>query len=386
MNWSKAFDQLISFLESSKDARKVVFIDEMPWMDAPRSGFVSALEHFWNGWAAARRDILLVVCGSASSWIINKVLKNHGGLHNRVSTRIHLKPFTLHECESYAKYKKLGYSRMQIAEGYMVMGGVPFYWSKIDKSKSLAQNIDALFFSQDGEFRYEFDELYASLFSAPDKYLKIVEALGTKRAGMTRGEIVKHSGLEENGQLGKMLENLVYCGFVRKYCSIGKKVKDALFQLVDNYTLFYFQFIKGMPSADECYWSKMVGRPKYNTWCGLAFERLCLLHVRQIKAALGISGILADVYSWYSPDAQIDLLISRADNVIDVCEIKYSRLPYSITSSYREALLHKMQRFSESLAANKALQLVMITSNGLKTNQYSDIVNAQLTIDDLFHR
>lgn len=385
-NWSKAFDQLISFLESSKDARKVVFIDEMPWMDAPRSGFVLALEHFWNGWAAARRDILLVVCGSASSWIINKVLKNHGGLHNRVSTRIHLKPFTLHECESYAKYKKLGYSRMQIAEGYMVMGGVPFYWSKIDKSKSLAQNIDALFFSQDGEFRYEFDELYASLFSAPDKYLKIVEALGTKRAGMTRGEIVKHSGLEENGQLGKMLENLVYCGFVRKYCSIGKKVKDALFQLVDNYTLFYFQFIKGMPSADECYWSKMVGRPKYNTWCGLAFERLCLLHVRQIKAALGISGILADVYSWYSPDAQIDLLISRADNVIDVCEIKYSRLPYSITSSYREALLHKMQRFSESLAANKALQLVMITSNGLKTNQYSDIVNAQLTIDDLFHR
>ena len=390
VNWQEAFDSLISLLERSNDRRKVVFIDEMPWMDAPRSGFLPALEHFWNGWATSRRDILLIVCGSATSWIINKILKNHGGLHNRVSIRLHLKPFTLHECSGYAAAKKLTMSRMQIAEAYMVMGGIPFYWSKLDKSRSLAQNIDNLFFSSDGELRHEFGELYASLFKRPEKYLRIIEVLALRKAGVTRGEIALKGRLDDNGQLSRMLEELSYCGFIRKYCHIGKKVKDAIYQLTDNYTLFYYQFIKNNPSTDDNFWMKTIGRPAYNTWCGLAFERLCMAHSRQIKAALGISGILATIYSWHTapsdgkPGAQIDMLIDRADNVLDICEMKYSQTPYAITSAYRTTLLNKAGRLSEAAAGKRAVHIVMVTANGLVHNQYSDIINNEITLEDLF--
>ena len=359
VNWQEAFDSLISLLERSNDRRKVVFIDEMPWMDAPRSGFLPAL-------------------------------KNHGGLHNRVSIRLHLKPFTLHECSGYAAAKKLTMSRMQIAEAYMVMGGIPFYWSKLDKSRSLTQNIDNLFFSSDGELRHEFGELYASLFKRPEKYLRIIEVLALRKAGMTRGEIALKGKLDDNGQLSRMLEELSYCGFIRKYCHIGKKVKDAIYQLTDNYTLFYYQFIKNNPSTDDNFWMKTIGRPAYNTWCGLAFERLCMAHSRQIKAALGISGILATIYSWHTapsdgkPGAQIDMLIDRADNVLDICEMKYSQTPYAITSAYRTTLLNKAGRLSEAAAGKRAVHIVMVTANGLVHNQYSDIINNEITLEDLF--
>lgn len=390
-NWSEAFAQLAGFLGKSEDKRKVVFIDEMPWMDAPRSGFVMALEHFWNGWASARKDILLIICGSASSWIVNKVLKNHGGLHNRVSTRIHLKPFTLHECELYAQHKSLGLSRSQIAEAYMIMGGIPFYWSRLNKSRSLAQNIDALFFSPDGEFRYEFDDLYASLFSQPEMYLKIIDALGGRKAGLTREEIIKRGGLLENGRVTQMLENLEYCGFIRMYTQIGKAVKGAVYQLIDNYTLFYYQFIKDYHNNDDGYWMKVAGSQEHAIWSGLAFERLCLQHTAQIKSALGISGVLANVYSWHTgadkenAGAQIDLLIDRADGVIDVCEMKYSKAAYSITAEYRDNLQNKVQRFADVTRTKKALHIVMIAANGLKPNQYSDIVQSEVTLDDLFN-
>lgn len=389
-NWSKAFAQLAEFLEQSTDKRKTIFIDEMPWMDASRSGFVSALEHFWNGWASARKDIMLIVCGSASSWIINKILKNHGGLHNRVSTKIHLKPFTLHECELYAAHRRIRANRLQIVEAYMAMGGIPYYWSKLDRSKSIAQNIDSLFFSPDGEFRHEFDDLYASLFNKPEKYLRIIDTLGKKKIGLTRESIVKYSRLEDNGQLSRMLEDLVYCGFIRKYCNIGKKVKNSIYQLVDNYTLFYYRFIKDFNDSDENTWMKLTGKPEYNTWCGLAFERLCLLHVRQIKAALGISGITANVHSWYIPStperkgAQIDLLIDRADNVVDICEMKYAKTKYTITRPYYDNLSNKMARFIESESSKKAVRMVMVTSNGLAVNKYSGIVDHELTVDTLF--
>ncbi len=389
-NWPEAFAQLAALITQSKAKRQVVFIDEMPWMDAPRSGFISALEHFWNAWADARKDIVLIVCGSASSWIINKILKNKGGLHNRVTTRIHLKPFTLYDCEAFVRNRKITMRRMQMAEAYMIMGGIPFYWSKLEKTKSLSQNIDNLFFASDGEFRYEFNELYASLFNKPEKYLKIIDALASQKKGLTREAIVKRSKLEDNGQLTKMLEELAYCGFIRKYCNIGKKVKHAIYQLVDNYTLFYYHFLKNNPGIDEHYWSKSSGRPDYNTWCGLAFERLCLLHIRQIKKSLGINGILTNVYSWFAPHsdgkpgAQIDLLIDRSDGVVNICEMKYAKTKFAITAKYRKELLNKETRFLETTKTNKAVHWVMITSNGLEKNQYADFVNNSLSLDDLF--
>lgn len=389
-NWYDAFDELGQLLDKSTMVKKVVFIDELPWMDSPRSSFLSALEHFWNGWASARKGILLIVCGSATSWIINKVIKNHGGLHNRVSVRIHLKPFCLSECELYAKEMGLRFNRRQILEAYMVMGGIPFYWSQMKMNLSFAQNINLLFFSEDGALRHEFDDLYDSLFKQPKPYLAIVNALSTKKVGMTRTEILQFTKLTDNGKLTEYLENLEYCGFIRKYNCIGMKSKNALFQLMDNYTLFYYKFVRDSYINDSQYWTKVLGKPEYNTWCGLAFERVCLLHVEQIKAKLGIQGVITSVYSWSVvgtkelPGAQIDLLIDRSDDVINLCEIKYSKAQYQITSAVEANIQNKRERFIQETGTSKAVHLTLITTMGLVDNSYAWDVQSVVTMDDLF--
>ena len=389
-NWLEAFDMLAELIERSKDKRKVVFIDEMPWMDAPRSSFLPALEHFWNGFVSARKDVVLIACGSATSWIIKKLLKNKEGLHNRLTYRIHLQPFTLHECEQYARQRKLGMNRKQLLEGYMALGGVAYYWSLLDKAKSLALNIDSLFFSKDGELREEYNELYASLFNHPDRYLSIIEALGKKKTGMTRGEIVHETKLTDNGKLSDMLEDIENCGFIRKYNTIGKKNKGALFQLIDSYTLFYFKFVRDNLVNDEHFWSKSIDTPSYFNWCGLAFERVCLLHSRQIKAKLGVAGIISSEYAWWvegnaeESGAQIDLLIDRNDGVINLCEMKYTNTPFKIDATYDTVLQNKRARFIKTTQTQKAVHLTMVSSQGLVRNAFSDEIQSQVTGNDLF--
>ena len=389
-NWIEAFDMLKDLIEWSKDRRKVVFIDEMPWMDAPRSSFLPALENFWNSFASARKDVVLIACGSATSWIVRKLLKNKRGLHNRITYRIHLQPFTLNECEQYAKQQKLGMSRLQLMEGYMALGGIPYYWSLLDKSKSLAQNIDRLFFSKDGELKGEYYELYASLFNHPEKYVAVIETLGKKRSGLSREEIIKEGKLESNGKLSEILEDLENCGFIRKYNMIGMKSKGALYQLIDCYTLLYFRFIQNNNSNDEHFWSKSIGTGEYNSWCGLAFERLCLLHSRQIKTKLGISGIISSEYAWWTDQkdgkrgAQIDLLIDRNDGVINLCEMKYTKVPFQIDANYEANLLNKRARFIEATQTRKAVHITMVSSQGLERNAYADEIQSEVSGGDLF--
>ena len=243
-SWIEAFDMLKDLIRNSSESKKVIFIDEMPWMDTKRSEFIPALEYFWNGWASGRKDVLLIICGSATSWIINKVIKNYGGLHNRVTHKVHLKQFSLNECQQYADNLKLGMTQRQILECYMIMGGVPFYWSFLNRRLGLAQNIDSIFFDEDAALKGEFDELYSSLFREPETYIIIVTTLGMKKAGMTREELAREGNLQENGKLTRALEDLEYCGFIRKYQQFGKKVKGTIFQLTDFYTLFYFKYIQ----------------------------------------------------------------------------------------------------------------------------------------------
>ncbi len=281
-------------------------------------------------------------------------------------------------------------NRRQIIECYMIFGGVPYYWSLLDKGKSLAQNIDTLIFSRDGELKDEFAELYASLFQRPEKYFAIIEALGKKKVGMTRAEIVRESGVPDNGRLADVLSDLENCVFIRKYTNIGKKNKNAVFQLIDQYTLFYFKFVANNKVNDENFWTKIIGKPLYNNWCGLAFERLCLLHSRQIKDALGISGIISSEYAWHTdgdgeyPGAQIDLLIDRNDGMINLCEIKFSKLPYKIDEKYDQILQNKRERFIEVSGTNKSVALTMITLSGLVRNSYADDIQCQLTANELF--
>ena len=388
-SWFDAFGQLRDLIEKSRQKRKVIFIDEMPWMDAPRSRFVPALEWFWNGWASGRNDILMIICGSASSWIIRKIFKNRGGLHNRVNTRIHLHPFSLAETEEFVNHHRLGLTRSQILEGYMVMGGVPFYWSKLKASKSLAQNINDLFINDDGELRYEFNELYASIFNNPERYISVIETLATKKKGLTRDEISKGAKIDDNGHLTTILQDLVECGFIRKYCHTDKKVRDAIYQLVDCYTLFYYQFVKMAAAMDEDYWIKIQQTPTFHTWCGLAFERVCLLHTCQIKAALGISGIIANVFSWHvrktdeHTGVQIDLVIDRSDNVINICEMKYAPNGYTLTTQEGKKISERIRVFSLYAPKRKAVQLVMITSDGIVGRRPIQPVR-ELTASDLF--
>lgn len=390
-NWIEAFYMLEQYLKALPDGKKVVFLDELPWMDAPKSSFMPAFENFWNGWASARKDILLIVCGSATSWMVKKLLKNRGGLHNRLNNQIHLQPFNLHDCELYAKNIGLPMEREEIIEAYMVFGGIPFYWSLLNKSLSLPQNIDSMFFGRNPKLGNEFKELYSSLFKQPEAYIGIITALAKKKIGMTRDEIIDKTHLTTNGQLTKYLEDLENCGFIRRYQSIGSKTKNSIYQLIDNFTLFYFKFIEDRKNTDAGYWSKIQMTPIFPTWSGLAFERICLLHSEQIKKALGINGVITSEYSWHTfannehCGAQIDLLIDRSDKVINLCEIKYSNGPYTIDKKYMENLQSKASLFRAITKTRKGIALTVITNYGLVKNSYSmNNVHSQLTADDLF--
>lgn len=390
--WFDSFAQLIKLLENSKKkGKKVIFIDEMPWMDTHKSRFINALEHFWNSWADARPDILLIVCGSATSWIINKLINSRGGLHNRVTKRMYIGPFTLKECEDYFHSNNIILSRYQIIENYMIMGGIPYYLSLMEKGKSLSQNIDFLFFTKNGALRNEFRNLYASLFINYENHIKVVEALAKKTKGLTRAEITKEAGLSTGGSLTKTLEELEQCGFIDSYKDMDAKSKYQLYQLVDPYTLFYINYIRNQKITDENYWSNLIDNSKHRAWSGYAFEQVCLAHIRQIKNKLGISGILSGVASWKSKKtedgnkgAQIDLLIDRNDNVINICEMKYSKDEFVIDKKYDEELRNKAGVFRRETGTNKAVHITMVTTFGVKRNMYSGNIQSQVTSEDLF--
>ena len=387
--WLEAFEQLISLLSNKKTkGKKVVFIDEMPWMDTPRSGFVQALEFFWNSWASAQKDILLIVCGSASSWIMNKLIKNHGGLHNRITQQIHLLPFTLGECEEYFQKNNIALNRHQIVESYMIFGGIPYYLSLMQKQYSLAQNVDRLCFAERGMLRNEFENLYASLFRNYENHVKIVEALSKKTKGLTREEIIENTRLPNGGGLTKTLEDLELCGFIRKYKAIGKKERQSLFQLTDFFTLFYFNFMSDNKFNDEHFWTNFIENARHRAWSGYAFEQVCLAHLPQIKRKLGIAGVLTNTASWRSNDsdnsAQIDLLIERNDKVINLCEMKYVQEQFVIDKKQDENLRNKRAVFKRETKTRKAVHLTMITTYGIKRNEYWGNIQSEVTMDGLF--
>lgn len=388
--WDDAFGALKKVIAAADRPRKVVFIDEMPWMDTPRSGFLSALESFWNEWASARKDVMLIVCGSAAAWMTKNLFRNRGGLHNRVTARIRLAPFTLGECARYARERGIEMGRGELAECYMILGGIPYYWRNLQPGLSLAQNVDRLFFRENAPLKGEFDEVFRSLFRNAKSHERVVAALARKKAGMTRAEIVAAAGRGLAGSLTDVLETLEASGFVRRYRMLGRRKRDALYQLVDNFTLFHFRFLDGAAS-DENFWLSTSLSPARATWRGLAFERLCLQHVRQIRAALGISGVHVETYSWnHAPDdvwpegAQIDLLLDRADGVINVCEMKFSSDVFAIDARTEKALLRKLAVFAGVTRTRKAVHLTMVTSFGLLRNAHSGRVQSEVTLDDLF--
>ena len=387
-NWLLAFEQLRTLIEKSQKKRKVVFIDEIPWLDTPHSGFIIALEHFWNGWACFCNDIMLIVCGSATSWMINKLINNHGGLHNRLTSKIYLQPFTLLETELFLKSQGIEYSRYQIAECYMTMGGIPYYLSKMKRGLSLTQNIDNLFFGYDAELKNEFNNLYASMFRDATGYVKIVEALSKKTKGLTRNEILEATKLQSGGTFSEILKNLESCGFIRRYSLPTKRKRDVLYQLLDIYTLFYFKYLEKYDEQDEHFWANTANSPQHNAWAGYAFEILTLLHTNEIKRALGISGVQTSFFAWRSecsePAVQVDLVIDRKDGIVNLCEIKFSQTQFTINKDYEENLRNKIAAFQTETKTRKAIHLLMLTTFGLQKNKYFSIAQKEVVLDDLF--
>lgn len=393
-NWFEAFRYLKAYTKTlSKKKKQVFFFDEMPWMDNKKSDFLSAFEWFWNDYASTVDNLVFIVCGSATSWMDEKIANNKGGLFNRQTCRLYLKPFKLYEVEKYLQEKGINWSRYDISECYMIMGGIPYYLSLLDNSISYKQNIDKLFFSPNGELWDEFDHLYRTLFTNSDDYIKVVSSLSEKLGGLTRLEIIEKTGLSSGGELTKILDNLILSGFVRVSNFYNKKKKDALYQLADYYTLFYYRYIHKNYGKDEHYWSNAIDNPARKVWAGLTFEQICKDHIGQIKQTLGISGVLSQESAWFTEGdedkgitgAQIDLLIDRRDRVVSICEMKYSVNEFLIDKKYDMNLRNKVESFRKATNCKKSIQLVMVTSYGLKEGKYNSFVNAQITLDDLYH-
>ena len=390
--WYEAFDQLEQLLDApdvcreESGGKRVIFIDEMPWLDSPRTDFRMALDLFWNRWGSARHDVLLIACGSATSWIIKHLFKNRGGLHNRVTARIHLAPFTLGECEQYYQANGIVLTHHQMIESYMVFGGVPYYLDLLRPRFGLVQNIDRLCFSEHGALRGEFDELYRSLFKHPERHEAVVRALATKASGLTRTELVKASGLPDGGSLTTTLEELEECGFIRRYRDFAKQKEGGIFQLIDPFSLFYLRFMEG--AASSTYWSEHYQTGAVNAWEGYAFELVCLLHTEQLRAALGIAGVAAEASAWRggAGDAafQVDLVLDRADGIVDLCEMKFSEQPYTLGKREYDRLVARREAFRSATGTNKALRLVMVCAGGLVRNEYANAIQATIAGDELF--
>jgi AAA+ ATPase superfamily predicted ATPase len=383
-NWIDAFALLIEKLEAAPSGKKVIFLDELPWMDKRNSKFINALEYFWNSWASSRSDILLVVCGSSASWMINKLIKNKGGLYNRVTGRIKLNPFTLYETKQYLESLGCKYDNFQCIQAYMCFGGVPFYLSHFNKDLSVSQNINQLCFSENALLQSEYGLLYQSLFDNPDNHLAVLEAIATKKKGILRAEIIKRSGITNGGGLTRILAELEESGFIRKYFNFNKVTREAVYQLTDLFSLFHLSFLSNPQNNDVNSWINMINTPKQNTWSGYAFEIVCILHSSEIKRALGIEGILSNVSTWQNNAAQIDLVIDRSDNVINLIEIKFSNTEYTITREYDTKLRKKISEFAEYTKTKKAIWLVMLTTFGLKKGPFNGVAQRALSMEIFF--
>lgn len=395
-NWFAAFDALQDYLETLRKERIVVFLDEIPWMDTPKSNFIAAFSQFWNNWGATKHNFKLFVCGSATTWMLSKFIGDKGGIYGRVCRPIWLAPFSLGETELFLReVKGMEMNRHQMLMAYMILGGIPYYLDMLIKGMPLDACIDDLFFKQNAPLRTEFDFLFRSLFKDSRIYRNVVLALATKLKGMTRQELLEALKLKEGGDLTEVLDNLVKCDFIRKYTAIGKTERDAMFQLTDLFSLFHIRFVATGNGQDEHFWSKLAGKGQMTSWSGYAFEQVCLHHLNQIKKSLSIGGVISNTHSWSCKPftdkngtqwkgAQIDLLIDRADEVINICEIKYVSDKYVIDADYEKNLRNRSSLFRLLTKTNKSIQHTFITTYGVAHNLHTGIVQSEVTMDDLF--
>ena len=390
-SWSEAFLMLGRFLDNINDgSRQLIFIDELPWMDTPRSKFMVAFEHFWNSWGAWRNHVMLIVCGSATSWMLDNLINNKGGLYDRLTWQIKLSPFTLCECKAFFEAKNIPMSDYDLVEAYMILGGIPYYMNYFQKGKSLAQNIDNLFFAQNAKLNMEFDRLFGSLFAQPEEFKAVVRQLAKRHTGYTREELAKQLGISTGGSFSKTLEALVASDFITSYNPFGKSKKELRYKLTDSYCQFHLNFIDGQTITDNAYWQHNQNKPHLNAWRGFTFEQVCFSHVSQIKRALGVENVVSSESAWIvrgdenKKGAQIDMLIVRDDRVVNLCEMKFLSKEYEPQADDEMKLRARIATLQEHLSPKQTIHLTLVTTVGLTHNAHSGVFQQMVTIGSLF--
>lgn len=389
-DWFDAFDLLATLLKKKRSKRLVIFLDEFPWMHTPKSNFLSAFENFWNTWAADKPHVTVIICGSAASWMIQKVVRNKGGLHNRITHKIALQPFSLLETELFLKSRGVHLNHYQVIQLYMAVGGIPQYLEIAKPGKSAAQMIDEACFQKNGFLYDEFNELYYSLFYKADRHIKIIRALAAKPTGLTRNEIIQATDLQTGGTASNLLEELSAAGFITPYIPFGKKLKDSIFKLTDEFSLFYLKFMEPNRVSAKGAWQKLSNTPTYTSWSGLAFETLCIKHTAAIERVLGITSIYTESSSWHSRSGtsggtQIDLLIDRRDQCINLGEMKFHSSGFAIDKKYADELRRKETAFKEQTKTRKQIFHTLVTTFELIPNEHSiGLIDSVVTMGDLF--
>lgn len=390
-SWLEAFYMLEDLLAEKydKSRRILVFIDEIQWLDTPRAKFMTGFEAFWNGWACHRKNVMVVVCGSSSSWILDNMINNHGGLYGRVTYEMKLHPFSLYECEKFFESRSVNMSRYDIVQAYMMVGGIPYYLKYFEKNLSLPQNIDKIFFAKNSGLKDEYNRLFSSLFTNSEIMKSITYALSTKRRGLSRKELTDYVGITDGGDLSKQLKALINGDFITEYCSFGNE-KETLYKLTDPFCNFYLEFMKKMKSAGKKNWINIEKSPQVRTWKGYAFENVCWNHIDQIKAALGISGVVTTETLWSkrgSEDTngtQIDLIIVRNDNVVNMCEIKFYSDEFDVDKEYHLDLDRRKRLLQEMIPRKAVVHSTLITTFGIKRSGYFGDFVSVISMDDLF--
>lgn len=392
-NWLEAFHFLSLLLAEKKEdsEKQIVFLDELAWLDTPKSYFITAFESFCNGYAS-RENVLLIGAGSAISWILRKLLKAHGGLYNRVTKEILLAPFSLYETEKLLEEKHVNYSRYDIARTYMVFGGIPHYLHLIDGRYSLSENIDRLFYHKKGALKEEFERLFSSSFDNAKVTSDIVKALYTRQIGMTREEISEAIQKKDGEVLTEGIKALEISGFIVKYVPLQSKKREQYYKLIDPFCLFYLHFVEGKTTLDEHFYTDNEGDNRMHVWKGLSFENLCYNHLDQIKNALQIRGVSTSRFSFVmkgSEDekgAQIDLVLERKDNVVNLCEMKFYADLYHAEEEDDLNLRRKKTVLSSFLKKKQTIQTVLITTFGLAKGKYQWLYQNVVTLSDLFEK
>ncbi|MDB2613583.1 ATP-binding protein [Chlamydiales bacterium] len=396
-DWGDAFYLLKDAISKIPSDQKVIlFFDELPWLASPKSGFLRALDYFWNRHASRMKNVKLIVCGSAAAWMIRKVIRDKGGLHNRLSAQIRLEPFSLSEVEELLRSEGVHFDRKQLITLYMSIGGIPKYLNFVEPGKSVSQILNEVCFNPNGYLFQEFHKLYESLFDKSENHIRVIRTLSDKRYGLLHTDLIRESGLTLGGGSTRILEELEECGFIMSFPELGKIKRERHWRLIDEYSLFYLNWVEGMRSAilrgsDPEYWIKQQKTGKWQAWAGYSFENICLKHVFQIKKSLGLGGISTVEAQWSyrgkekEMGAQIDLVIDRADNCINLCEIKFSNDIYVLKKQDKEDLERKVKVFRNQTKTKKTLFTTMITPYGVRENEYYiGTVQQQLTMDDLF--